>query len=84
MNKGEVKKIASEVAANEVHEHEAHMHHGIVPTRLSPHVTVVSHGDGRHVVHNDHTGMTSEHSTPEKARAVARKMRVEGHIPGVK
>jgi len=75
MNKGEVKHIAAEVAANEVHEHEQHMHHGVVPTKLSPHITVVSHADGRHVVHNDHTGHSETHHSAAKARAVARDMR---------
>lgn len=75
MNKGEVKKIASEEAERKVHDHEYHMHHGIVPTKFSPHVTIISHSPTRHIVHNDHTGHSSEHSTVERARAAARQIR---------
>lgn len=67
VSKAEVVRIA----ADAVHEHEAHDHPGKAPT----HVTVVSHADGRHVVHNDHTGHSETHESAAKARAAARDMR---------
>ena len=82
MNKGEVKKIAEQVASTDVRKHEEHMHHGVVPTRLAPHVSVLSHADGRHTVHNDHTGHMEEHDTAAHARAAARRMRSDGRVPG--
>ena len=82
MNKGEVKKIAEQVAATDVRKHEQHMHHGIVPTKLAPHVTVLSHPEGHYTVHHDHTGHEERHEDGSSARASARRMRREGMVPG--